>query len=202
MATYTVAITGASGSVYGIRLLECLLERGHKVFLCITREGGMVLQEELGLAWAGAPNEIEPRVRDYFRAQKGTLSLFHEEDFLAPMASGSVPVDAMVIAPCSMKTVSGIAAGASGNLVERAADVTLKERRPLIVVPRETPLNSFHLRNLLTLAQAGVHILPAMPAFYNHPKSIEDMVNFIVGRVLDALKLEHKLYRRWTSPPV
>jgi 4-hydroxy-3-polyprenylbenzoate decarboxylase len=99
-----------------------------------------------------------------------------------------------------MKTIAGISAGASGNLVERAADVTLKEKRPLIVVPRETPLNTFHLRNLLTLSQAGVHILPAMPAFYHHPKSIEDMVNFIVGRVLDILKIDHELYRRWKHP--
>ena len=106
----------------------------------------------------------------------------------------------MMVVPCSMKTVAGISAGSSSNLVERAADVTLKEKRPLIVVPRETPLNPFHVRNLLTLSQAGIHILPAMPAFYHHPKSVDDMVDFIVGRVLDVLKIDHDLYRRWTRP--
>jgi 4-hydroxy-3-polyprenylbenzoate decarboxylase len=159
----------------------------------------MVLKEELGLSWDGNPAEVTKRILDHCHPGGGDLRVFHEEDFMAPMASGSVRVDAMMIVPCSMKTAAGIAAGSSGNLVERAADVSLKEKRPLIVVPRETPLNVFHLRNLLTLSQAGVHILPAMPGFYNHPKTIDDMVNFVVGRILDFLKIDHRLYRRWTE---
>jgi len=199
MAVYTVAITGASGAAYGVRLLGCLLEGGHHVHLCVTREGGMVLREETGLSWSGTPEEMEVSIRKSLRGKGGSLRVFYEDDFLAPIASGSVPVDAMIIVPCSMKTAAGVAAGSSGNLVERAADVTLKERRPLIMVPRETPLSAIHLRNLLTLARMGVHVLPAMPAFYHHPKSVEEMVDFVVGRILDALKLEHRLYRRWTS---
>ena len=200
MSTYTVAITGASGAVYGVRLLEFLLKSGHHLYLCITREGGMVIREELGLRWQGNPSEITSYIYGHFQGVKGTLRVYQEDDFLAPIASGSVPVDAMMVVPCSMKTVAGISAGSSSNLVERAADVTLKEKRPLIVVPRETPLNPFHVRNLLTLSQAGIHILPAMPAFYHHPKSVDDMVDFIVGRVLDVLKIDHDLYRRWTRP--
>jgi 4-hydroxy-3-polyprenylbenzoate decarboxylase len=200
MATYTLAITGASGSAYGVRLLECLLKSGARVCLCITREGSLVIQEEIGMVWAGSPEEVTKRVLSRMGSVTGQLSVYHEEDFMAPIASGSVPVDAMMIVPCSMKTIAAIAAGGSTNLVERAADVTLKERRPLVVVPRETPLSPIHLRNLLTISQAGVHVLPAMPAFYQHPKSIEDLVDFIVGRVLDSLKIEHRLYRRWTAP--
>ena len=157
----------------------------------------MVLHEELGLAWSGAPEEIEPRVRDYFRGHRGILSLFHEENFLAPMASGSVPVDAMVIVPCSMSTAGAIAHGITLNLIHRAASVSIKEKRPLIVVPRESPMSAIHLRNLLTLSEVGVHVVPATTAFYHKPKTVEEMVDFTLGRVLDILKIKHKLFTRW-----
>lgn len=197
MGTYTVAITGASGSVYGVRLLQYLLKNKHKVFLIITKEGSLILKEEVGYDWSGSGKGVEKKIKRDLKMDKGSLFLLSEDNLCAPISSGSAQVDAMVIIPCSMKTLSGIAHGYANNLVERSADVMIKEGRPLILVPRETPLNSIHLRNMLILSEMGIKIIPPMPAFYSHPQNIEDIVDFIVGKVLDSLKIENNLYKRW-----
>ncbi|MEK6690353.1 MAG: flavin prenyltransferase UbiX [Nitrospirota bacterium] len=199
MGIYTIAITGASGSIYGVKLLEYLLKKGHKVYLTITKEGALIMKEEVGYDWRGSEKTIEKRIKKDLRIERGKLSFFNEENLFAPVSSGSQKVDAMVVIPCSMKTLSGIAQGYANNLVERSADVMIKEGRTLILVPRETPLNTIHLRNMLSLSQIGVMIIPAMPAFYNHPKKIGDLVDFIVGKVLDSLNIENSLYRRWKA---
>lgn len=197
MGIYTIAITGASGSIYGIRLLEYLLKKGHKIYLTITKEGALIMKEEIGLDWSGTEKDVEKKIKRDLKIERGKISFFDEENLFAPLSSGSHKVDAMVVIPCSMKTLSGIAQGYANNLVERAADVMIKEGRQLILVPRETPLNTIHLRNMLSLSEIGVKIIPAMPGFYNHPKQIADLVNFIVGKVLDSLNIENITYRRW-----
>jgi 4-hydroxy-3-polyprenylbenzoate decarboxylase len=199
MATYTIAITGASGSIYGVRLLQYLLMNGHKVYLTLTKEGSLILKEEVGYDWQEYQKEIEieKKIKKDLRLRKANLHYFREDDLSAPISSGSVTIDAMIVIPCSMKSLSGIACGYANNLVERAADVMLKEGRTLILVPRETPLNSIHLRNMLTLSEMGVKIIPAMPAFYSCPKKIDDIVDFVVGKVLDSLGVENNLFRRW-----
>lgn len=195
MATYIIGISGASGAVYGVELLRSLLDQGHRVFLTFSKDAQFVLQHEVDIDWSGTPTEIQQSVLKTF--PNADVSYYAENDMTAPIASGSVQVDGMVIVPCSMKTVAAVANGISSNLTERAADVTLKEGRPLIIVPRETPLGKIHLRNLLALAEMQVKVLPAMPAFYNHPKAIEDLVHFIVGRILDNLKIPNTVYKRW-----
>ncbi len=201
MGTYTIAITGASGSIYGVRLLKYFLEKKHTVYLTITKEGGLILKEEMGFNWQEQQIEkeieIEKKIKRDLKLKEIKLHYFSEENLSAPISSGSVKVDAMVVIPCSMKTLSGIACGYANNLVERAADVMLKEGRTLILVPRETPLNSIHLRNMLTLSEIGVKIIPAMPAFYSCPEKIDDLVDFMVGKVLDSLGIENSLFRRW-----
>jgi len=197
MGTYTVAITGASGSVYGVRLLQYLLKNKHKVFLIITKEGSLILKEEVGYNWKGSGKGVEKKIKRDLKMDKGSLFLLSEDNLCAPISSGSAQVDAMVIIPCSMKTLSGIAHGYANNLVERSADVMIKEGRPLLLVPRETPLNSIHLKNMLILSEMGIKIIPPMPAFYSHPRNIEDIVDFIVGKVLDSLQIENNLYKRW-----
>lgn len=201
MGIYTLAITGASGSIYGVRLLKYLLKNGHQIYLTITKEGSLILRDEVGFDWSalgrGSEKKVEERINRDLKMKKSKLSFFSEDNLYAPISSGSVKVDAMVVIPCSMKTLSGIAHGYTNNLVERAADVMIKEGQPLILVPRETPLNTIHLRNMLTLSEIGVRIIPAMPAFYSKPKDIGDLVDFIVGKVLDSLKIENSLFRRW-----
>ena len=197
MGIYTIAITGASGSIYGVRLLQYLLKNKHKVFLIITKEGSLILKEEVGYDWSGSGKGVEKKIKRDLKMDKGSLFLLSEDNLCAPISSGSAQVDAMVIIPCSMKTLSGIAHGYANNLVERSADVMIKEGRPLLLVPRETPLNSIHLKNMLILSEMGIKIIPPMPAFYSHPKNIEDIVDFIVGKVLDSLKIENNLYKRW-----
>jgi len=209
MATYTIAITGASGSIYGVRLLTYLLKKKHIVYLTVTKEGGLILKEEVGLDWKEdqiekemkpqkeTEKEIEKKIRRDLKIKEANLYHFREDNLSASIASGSAKVDAMIVIPCSMKSLSGIACGYANNLVERAADVMLKERRALILVPRETPLNSIHLRNMLVLSEMGVKIIPAMPAFYSHPETMDDLVNFVVGKVLDSLGIENNLFRRW-----
>ncbi len=199
MGTYTIAITGASGSIYGVKLLEYLLKKGHKVYFIITKEGSLIMKEEVGFDWRGPENAVERKIKKDLKIEKGKLTVFNEENLFASVSSGSHKVDAMIVIPCSMKTLSGIAHGYANNLVERSADVMIKEGRTLILVPRETPLNTIHLRNMLTLSEIGVKIIPAMPGFYNHPKKIEDLANFIVGKVLDSLSIENTLYRRWKT---
>ncbi len=201
MATYTIAITGASGSIYGVRLLTYLLEKRHTVYLTVTNEGSLILKEEIGYDWRGYQKgtlkEIEGKIKNDLKLKRAKLHYFNEDTLSAPISSGSVKVDAMIVIPCSMKTLSGIACGYANNLVERAADVMLKERRTLIIVPRETPMNTIHLRNMLILSEMGVKVIPAMPAFYSKPKNIGDLVDFMVGKILDALNIENNLFRRW-----
>ena len=197
MGTYTVAITGASGSIYGVRLLEYLLRKGHTVYLVITKEGGFIAKDEVGYDWRGSKEAVQKKIKKDLKIERARLHYFSEDELSAPISSGSVMVDAIVVIPCSMKTLSGIAHGYANNLVERAADVMIKEARPLILVPRETPLNTIHLRNMLILSEMGVKIIPAMPAFYGHPKRIEELADFLVGKVLDSLGIENNLFRRW-----
>ena len=179
---FVVAVTGASGSIYARRLLEELKRSGHETLLLISDE---------------AKNLIKQENEDLRRFEELATRTFSEHDLNSPASSGSVKTAGMIVVPCSMKTVSYIAHGMSGNAITRAADVALKERRPLILVPRETPLSTIQLRNLLRVSEAGAIVLPAMPAFYTRPKSIDDMVNFIVGRILDLLNVPHNLFRRW-----
>lgn len=180
---FVVAITGASGVVYGKRLLEILKERDVETYLVTSRVADEILESELGI-----------KVNDLKNLAKAH---YLEDDLTAPITSGSFLVDGMIIVPCSMKTLAGIASGFTDNVVLRAADVVLKEHRRLILVPRETPLNPIHLENMLKLARLGVTILPAMPAFYHRPRSIDDLVDFVVGKILDSIGVEHNLYQRW-----
>lgn len=189
----TVAITGASGVIYGLRLVEILLQKKFGINLIISRWGISIVEEECGI---DLKNGYPESVHKFFK-NKDDLIVYNDDDLSATIASGSAREDRMVIIPCSMGTIGRIAGGISSTLIERSADVVLKERGKLIVVPRETPLNSIHLENLLRLERAGAHIIPAMPAFYHKPKNINELVDFVVGKVLDALNIEHDLFRRW-----
>ena len=191
-----VIMTGASGSVYGLRLLEILLQSDHKLALLISDAGLQVLKYETGIDWDRDPAVQTRQVRKHFNGANN-VTCYANDDFFAPIASGSAAPDATVIVPCSMGTVGRVAAGLSESLIERVADVALKERRELIMVPRETPFNQIHLENLLKLSRAGAHILPAMPAFYQKPETLADMVDFVVGKILDALNVKHDLFQRW-----
>ncbi|MCD6527277.1 MAG: UbiX family flavin prenyltransferase [Desulfuromonas sp.] len=192
-----VALTGASGAVYGTVLIQQLLNAGHRVSLLVSAAARQVLAVEHGLEWSSDIELFQQQARSYFSDDQQRLRCYGEQDFTAPVASGSAAADAMVIVPSSMGTVARVATGISGNLIERVADVMLKERRPLIIVPRETPFNSIHLQNLLTLSQTGAIILPAMPAFYSQPQSVEELINFVVGKIFDSLGLPHTLFPRW-----
>jgi 4-hydroxy-3-polyprenylbenzoate decarboxylase len=174
------------------------LRAGRRVVLLLTRSGLDVLRYETGLEWEGTPSQRRQLMRDYFEGSS-RLEHYDEQDLFAPVASGSSAPAAVVVAPCSMGSAGRIAGGMSGNLIERVADVALKEGRPLLLVPRETPLNQIHLENLLRLARAGARIVPAMPAFYQRPQSVADMVDFVVGKVLDSLGISHQLFQRWAE---
>lgn len=191
--SWVVGITGASGSVYGVRLTESLLSLGYDVHLVVSNAGWRVLKEEMGIHAAGR----EAAVEEMFGGYDGRVIYHPIADIGATIASGSYLVEGMIIMPCSMGTLSAVAHGASDNLMGRAADVMMKEGRPLVLVPRETPLHAIHLENMLTLARLGVKIIPAMPAFYYGPQTLDDIVNFMVGKVLDSLRIEHHLYKRW-----
>lgn len=192
-----VSITGASGAIYAARLLKACLESGVRVELVVTDYGHRLLIEELG--WNLKTDPVETWVERTWGAveRTGTIVRHAEHDLGATIASGSQRWDGMVVIPCSMKTLSGIARGAASNLVERAADVTLKERRPLVIVPRETPLNLVHIENMRAVTLAGGIVVPAMPAFYARPTTIEDLADFVVGRVLAVLGIEHRLFPPW-----
>jgi len=192
---WVVGLTGASGSAYGIRLIEVLLEQGLHVHLIITEAGWRVLKEEAG--WETAKRQEALESRFGAACADGRLRYHPVADIGASIASGSFLVDGMVIMPCSMGTLSAIAHGSSDNLMTRAADVMMKEGRRLLIVPRETPLTAIHLENMLKLARLGVRIVPAMPAFYYRPQSMNDMIDFMVGKVMDNMSLTHDLYRRW-----
>ena len=196
MRKIVVGITGASGSIYGLRLVEELLRAGKQVALLLTNAGRQVLAYETGLHLTEAITQCTQQLREYFQVGD-QLQYYALNDFFAPIASGSNAPEAVVICPCSMGTAGRIAAGLSDNLLERVADVVLKEHKKLLLVPRETPFNQIHLENLLRLSQAGAQILPAMPGFYQQPQSVEDLVNFVVGKVLDNLGVEHQLFQRW-----
>lgn len=195
--TVTVAFTGASGMPYGVRLLECLLTSGTRVYLIYSQVAQVVARQEMDLALPARAAEAQAYFADRFGAAPGQLRAFGREEWFAPVASGSNPADAMVICPCTMGTLAAVAAGLSDNLIQRAADVMLKERRPLMLVPRETPFSAIHLENMLKLARAGAVILPANPGFYHHPQSVDDVVDFVVARVLDHLGVAHALMPRW-----
>ncbi|WP_020475355.1 UbiX family flavin prenyltransferase [Zavarzinella formosa] len=191
-----VAITGASGSAYGIRLVETLLKTGRTVHVIISPAAAEVFKQELSLT-LDLSNFNPASLFTSPGLDLSRLHYHHHRNFQAGIASGSFLTAGMVVCPCSMGTVAAIAHGVSENLIHRAADVHLKERRKLVLVPRETPLGIIQLRNLTTVAEAGAVVLPAMPAFYTLPKTVDDMVNFIVGRVCDQLGVEHNLLKRW-----
>jgi 4-hydroxy-3-polyprenylbenzoate decarboxylase len=195
--TITLAFTGASGMPYGVRLLECLLAAGRHVYLLYSPAAQIVAKQECALTLPAQPREAARTLTERFGARAGQLVVFGRDDWMAPVASGSNPADAMVVCPCTMGTLGAIAHGLADNLIERAADVMLKERRPLVLVPRETPLSAIHLANMLTLAQAGAVILPPAPGFYARPQSVGDLVDFVVARVLDQLGIAHELGPRW-----
>ncbi len=192
---FVVAMTGASGSLYGLKLIRELLRAGERVSLILSSAGWQVLNHETGLGWSEDIKQQRQQVQEHFASI--AVECLANDDFMAGAASGSAAADAMIVIPCSMGTVGRIAAGVSGNLLERAADVMLKERRPLVLVPRETPFNTIHLENLLRLSRAGAVVLPAMPGFYHAPKTIDDLLDFVVGKVLDVLDVEHSLFTRW-----
>lgn len=196
-ATITLAFTGASGMPYGIRLLEVLLQQGKQVYLLYSKVAQIVAQQEMELALPSSAKEAEAFLRSRYGVTNGQLRVFGREEWFAPVASGSNPADAMVICPCTMGTLAAVAAGFSQNLIERSADVMLKENRPLIIVPRETPFSPIHLENMLKLARSGAVILPANPGFYHHPQTVQDLVDFVVARVLDHLHVNHDLMPRW-----
>lgn len=193
----TLAITGASGLPYGIRLLECLLKANQQVNLLVSQAAYAVAAIESDLSLPKQSHKLQEFFSKKFHAQKNQLQVFTDNEWTASIASGSAISDAMVVCPCSSGCLSAIATGASNNLIERAADVMLKERRKLILVPRETPLSVIHLENMLKLAQMGVTILPAMPGFYHQPTTIEQLIDFIVARILDHLNIEQHLIQRW-----
>lgn len=192
MANYIVGITGASGSIYGIHLIRELCLQKHNVELVITNAGRMVLKEEAGIS-----NNRE--LIGKLSLCRNFLRIWDNNDFKAPFMSGSNPFDALIIIPCSMGKLASIANGISTNLLERTADVALKERRKLILVVRETPLSLIHLENMAKVTKAGGIILPAMPAFYHHPKKIEDIIDFVVAKVLNLLDIKHNLLKGWNN---
>ena len=194
-----VGVTGASGALYAVRTLAALLAAGVRVDLVVSDFGRRLLADELG------PDAAVGRLGPYLTARygvavaPGALTVHRNRDAGAAIASGTSPCDAMVIVPCSMKTLAGVAHGLSRNLIERAADVALKERRPLVIVPRETPLSLPQLRNMVLCAEAGAHLLPAMPAFYQRPATLDDLADFMAGKIVSCLGLEHDLFPAWTG---
>jgi 4-hydroxy-3-polyprenylbenzoate decarboxylase len=196
-ATICLAFTGASGMPYGVRLLECLLAAGCHVQLLYSQVAQIVARQEIGLELPARASEARASLRQRYAALSGTLEVYGREEWFAPLASGSNPPDAMVVCPCSMGTLAAIAQGLASRLIERAADVVLKEGRKLVLVPRETPLSAIHLENMLRLSRAGAVILPPNPGFYHHPRHVEDMIDFVVARILDQLQVSHTLLQRW-----
>ncbi|MDE1461869.1 flavin prenyltransferase UbiX [Spartinivicinus poritis] len=195
--TVTLAMTGASGAQYGLRLLEVLVQHQVQVFFMISKAAQVVVATETDWKLPGKPNLLAEHFQQKFQAKQGQIQVFGREQWMAPVASGSGAPSQMVVCPCSTGTLSAIATGASNNLIERAADVALKERRQLILVPREAPYSAIHLEHMLKLAQLGVTILPASPGFYQKPQSVDDMVDFVVARILNQLGIDHQLLPRW-----
>lgn len=197
----SVALTGASGAQYGLRLIDCLVAADHEVWVMISKAAQMVIATETDERLPAQPARLAEALIARSGATRGQIRCFGREDWMAPVASGSGAAASMVICPCSTGTLSAVATGASNNLIERAADVALKERRQLILVPRETPFSAIHLEHMLSLTRMGAVILPAAPGFYHRPTSIEAMVDFIVARILNQLGIEHQLTPRWGDTP-
>jgi len=201
MRHVALGITGASGALYAVRTLAALLAQGCTVELVVSDYGRRLLRDELG------PDAALDRLVPYLRSRygdvvgEGRLIVHSNKDLGASIASGSQDCEALIVVPCSMKTLAGIAHGLSRNLIERAADVMLKERRPLVIVPRETPLSLPQIRNLLLCAEAGAIVVPAMPAFYQQPATLDDLADFMAGKVLSVLGIPHALYPAWTGEP-
>ncbi len=196
MKRIIVGITGASGAMLGERFVRTLLDLGHEVYGVLSPSGVEVFKEELDLRLGTSFDAIKKNLKTHYK-NNPRLFISAAADFSAKISSGSAPLDAMVIIPCSMSTVGAIAHGVTLNLIHRAASVCIKEKRQLILVPRESPLSPVHLKNLLYLSEIGVHIVPATTAFYHKPKTVEAMVDFTIGRVLDLLKIKHDLFKRW-----
>lgn len=196
-AAITLAITGASGAIYGFRLLEQLIKSQHTVYLLLSTPAYTVIQTELGLTLPEPPLAVQTLLTERYQAKSEQLQVFGQTQWMTPVASGSANIKSMVICPCSGGTLGAVANGLSRSLIERAAEVMLKEQRQLIVVPRETPLSIIQLENMLRLARAGALILPANPGFYYQPQQINDLVDFIVGRILNHLGIAHDLVPCW-----
>lgn len=192
-----LAITGASGAPYALRLLEQLIQTDQQVYLMVSQAAQVVLATETDLKVPGKPREMQRYFSELLDAGEGQLEVFGREQWLAPVASGSNAPRSMVVCPCTTGTLSAIASGASNNLIERAADVMLKERRQLILLPREMPYSAIHLEHMLKLSQLGATVMPASPGFYNQPRSVNDLIDFVVARILDHLEIEHQLQARW-----
>ena len=195
--TIAVAFTGASGLPYGMRLVECLIAAGVKVQLLYSPAAQVVAKQEMGFTLPSRPAEVETDFTARFNAAPGQLNVYGQQEWFAPLASGSNPPDAYVICPCTMGTLAKVAAGMADDLISRAADVVLKEGRKLILVPRESPFSVIHLENMLRLARAGAVILPPNPGFYHHPQDINGVIDFVVARILDQLGVKHQLMARW-----
>jgi 4-hydroxy-3-polyprenylbenzoate decarboxylase len=190
---WIIGITGASGVVYGTRLLEVLSGMGFSIDLILSEAGRIVLKEELGYDLSPDVNSL----KNFIKLNDATVRIYDNKSFEVPPASGSYQPEGMIIAPCSMATLAALAYGFADNLIRRSGDVMIKQQLPLILLPRETPLSAIHLENMLKLSRLGVTILPPMPAFYHAPSSVDDLVDFVIGRVLDVMGVDHSLYKRW-----
>ncbi|MEH6685951.1 MAG: flavin prenyltransferase UbiX [Halopseudomonas sabulinigri] len=193
----TLAVTGASGAQYAMRLLECLVQAGVEVSFLISQAAQLVVATETDWQLPAKPQALQAYLMEQFAAQPGQIKVYGKQDWMAPVASGSGAPSSMVVCPCSTGSLSAIATGASNNLIERAADVALKERRKLILVPREAPFSTIHLEHMLKLSQMGAVILPASPGFYHKPDTVADLVDFVVARILNQLGIEQTMLPRW-----
>lgn len=193
----TLAITGASGAPYALRLLQCLVAADQTVYVMVSKAAQVVFATESDVKLPGTPQKMQAYLTELFKAKEGQIQVFGREQWFAPVASGSGRNGPMVVCPCSTSTLSSIATGASNTLIERAADVAIKEKRALILVIRETPFSSIHLENMLKLSNLGVTIMPASPGFYHEPKSIDDLVDFMVARILNHLQIDQALMPYW-----
>ncbi len=195
--TICLAITGASGVQYSFRLLQLLLQNNIRVYLMISKAAQVVVSMETDIKLGSRTGDMQKQLCELYQCDDSQLQVFGEQEWTAPPASGNNAIDSMVVCPCSMGALSAIATGASNNLIERAADVILKERRKLVLTPRETPYSDIHLENMLKLSRMGAVIVDANPGFYNSPASIDDLVDFVVAKILDQLQVEHALMPRW-----
>ena len=193
----TLAITGASGSAYALRLLECLVSANYQVYVLCSSAARVVFDTEVGVKLPASPEAATKFLTEKFNAKPEQITVFGKEQWFSPVASGSAAPKQMIVCPCSTGTLAAISQGMSDNLIERAADVVIKERGQLILVPRETPFSTIHLQNMLTLSQMGVTIMPAAPGFYHNPQSIEDLIDFMVGRMLDHIGIDQTIMPRW-----